>query len=132
MASGAWYSEPIGDPLDTLYGASDAYTTAGLSARLCFPIARQINRGRRYADAFYGSIDYKAQFYSNAVVTERALSYAVSRPSYNGRHFFVEHDIGATLTFGCTKSYNFSQMNSLSVLWNVWAKRLQVNLSSGL
>ncbi len=132
MASGTWYSEPIQDPQDTLCGASDAYTTAGLSAQYRFPIARQINRGRRYADALYGSILYKTQLYSNAAVTDRALGDALSRPSFDARHFFVEHGIGAAITFGCTKSYAFSQMHSLSVLWSIWAKRLQVNVSAGL
>jgi len=132
MASEAWYSERVQDPMDTLYRESDVYTTTGLSARYCFPLARQINRGRRYADALYGSLVYKTQLYSNAAVTSRTIGDALSRQSYNSWHYLVEHDIGATLTLGCTKHYSFSQMNSLSVFWSIWAKRLLVNFSAGI
>ena len=99
------YSERIGDPLDSLYGSSDLYTSAGLSTEFIFPLARQINRGIRYADALYGSLLYNVIFYSNRDFSTHGMADALSFPSYNSRHYFVEHSIGAAITFGVTKSY---------------------------
>jgi hypothetical protein len=132
IASETYYSESIGDPLDSLKGSSDLYTSAGLSAQFIFPVARQINRGTHYADALYGSLFYNVMVYSNRDWEAQALSRALSFPSYNSQNFFVEHSVGAAMTFGVTKAYVFSQMNTLSIKWNVWRKRLQVNLSAGL
>jgi hypothetical protein len=131
-ASETNYSERIGDPLDSLYGASDLYTTAGLSTEFIFPVARQINRGLHYADALYGSFFYNVTFYSNRDFSTPAMADALSFPSYNSRHYFVEHSVGAAVTLGMTKSYTFSQTNTLSIKWNIWRKSLQVNLSAGL
>jgi hypothetical protein len=131
--SETWYSEPIADPLDSLKGASAIYTALGLSAECVFPIARQINRGTRYADAFYGSFIYNMAFYANCnTLSGPALGNALSYQSYDPRHFFVEHSVGASLTLGATKSFSFSQTNTLSILWNIWAKRISVNFSAGL
>jgi hypothetical protein len=131
-ASETEYSERIGDPLDSLKGSSDLYTSAGLSAQFIFPVARQINRGVRYADALYGSLFYSVIVYSNRDWEAHGMARALSFPSYNSRDYFVEHSVGVAVTFGVTKAYAFSQTNTLSIKWNVWRKSLQVTLSAGL
>jgi hypothetical protein len=131
-ASQTRYSESIADPLDTLKGSSEIFATLGLSGEYLFPIARQINRGIRYADALYGALIYTVTFYSNSsAISGTELVRALSRQSYDSRHYFVEHSIGAGVTFGVTKNYEFLQTNMLSVLWNVWAQRISVNFSAG-
>jgi hypothetical protein len=131
--SETWYSEPVADPTDSLKGASAIYTSLGLSAEYIFPIARQVNQGKIYADAFYGAFVYHTNFYTNSSsISLRSLGNAMAYRFYDSRHFFVEHCIGARLKLGVTKSFAFSQTNSFTLMWSIWAKRINVNFSAGL
>jgi hypothetical protein len=123
------YSENISDPGDTLYGSSDIYTKTDFSAQLNFPIARQINRGALYMDALYGILTYNASLYTNRDISDRAFSTALWQPHYKQGIYCVEHSIGAGIRLGCTKSYTFSNINSIMASWDVWAKKMKISLS---
>ena len=59
------YSELVNDPKDTLIAMSRGYTSANLEAAYTFPLARQINKGARYADALYAELLYDVSLYAN-------------------------------------------------------------------
>ena len=128
-------SDSVNDPKDTLSGASVHYTTGFLAAALEFPLARQINKGRRYSDALYGELLYEVSVYANRDLTASTLGNSLSNPSLSpadSGHITVSHYIGAGIHLGLTKSYTFSQMLSLRVLWDVWAKKINLMFSFGM
>ena len=126
------YSELVNDPKDTLIAMSRGYTSANLEAAYTFPLARQINKGARYADALYAELLYDVSLYANrdlsASMVRGALTKPTPGPADSGR-VVVSHFVGAGINMGFIKSYTFSQMLSLRVLWDFWAKCINVNLS---
>lgn len=126
------YSELVNDPKDTLIAMSRGYTSANLEAAFTFPLARQINKGARYADALYAELIYDVSLYANrdlsASMLRGALTKATPGPANSG-HVVMSHFIGAGINMGFIKSYTFSQMLSLRVLGDLWAKCINVNLS---
>jgi hypothetical protein len=126
------YSDSVNDPKDTLRGMSMNYTSANLEAAFAFPLARQINKGKRYADALYGKLIYDISLYANRDLSASALGNALKRSSHNpadSGHVIVSQYIGAGINMGFIKSYTFPQALSLQVLWNVWAKGINLNAS---
>jgi hypothetical protein len=126
------YSESVNDPKDTLVSMSRNYTSANLEAAYTFPLARQISKGARYADALYAEFLYDVSLYANrdlsAPMIRNALTKPTPAPADSGR-VVVSHFVGAGINMGFIKSYTFSQMLSLRALWDLWAKRINVNLS---
>jgi hypothetical protein len=126
------YSDSISDPKDTLSGMSMHYTTATFAAALEFPLARQINKGKRYADALYGELLYEVSLYANSDLTASMLRKSLTTASpgaADSGHVAVSHCIGAGIHMGFIKSYTFSQMLTLQVLWDIWAKSAHLNIS---
>jgi hypothetical protein len=129
------YSDSVNDPQDALKGMSTDYTTGYLAAALEFPLARQINKGRRYADALYGELLYEVSLYANRDLTASALRKSLTsapRSFADSGSVAVSHYIGAGIHMGFVKSYTFSQMLTLQVLWDIWAKSMHLNISFSL
>jgi hypothetical protein len=125
-------SDSVNDPKDTLSGLSANYTTGFLAAALEFPIARQIDKGKRYSDALYGELLYEVSLYANRDLTASMLRNSLGNPSLSradSGHVTVSHYVGAGIHLGLIKSYTFSQMLTLRVLWDIWAKKINLNFS---
>ena len=105
---------------------------ANFAAALEFPLARQINKGKRYADALYGELLYEVSLYANRDLTASMLCNSLTKASpgaADSGHVTVSHCIGAGIHMGFIKSYTFSQMLTLQVLWDIWAKSAHLNIS---
>ena len=135
LGAAAYYtdiSDSVNDPKDTLAGMSIHYTTANLAAALEFPIARQIDKGKRYSDALYGELLYEVSLYANRDLSSSMLGNSLGNPNLSradSGHVVVSHYIGAGIHMGFIKSYTFSQMLSFQVLWDIWAKSMRFNFS---
>jgi hypothetical protein len=126
------FSQPVLDRFDLLPEGSAEYLFADVGASFVFPLWRQINGGPAYADALYGAVGYDVQMLSNTTTFQGDFLSAFSVPSYDKDHIIVSHVFSAGVKFGFFKSYLFNRTLQAKAYWDVWKKKLAVNLAVGM
>jgi hypothetical protein len=126
------FSEKTDDPQGYVDGFSDLYAQLSGGLEYTFPIVRNINRGRLYADNLYGTVFYNCITYGNreglAGLSERQLF----DPPQGRETVMVAHIVGAGLDFGFIKKYTFNRRLALKAGWDLAGRNSFVNFAVGM
>jgi len=94
-----------------------------------FPILRNINRGRWYADNLYGSLFYRLDFSGTQQFFANAERDIVFNKQYSSDYAYLSHRIGAGVELGLIKKYMFMRTLMLEAAWNVFDNSVYVDVS---
>jgi Tol biopolymer transport system component len=121
-------------PLDSA-ASSDLFGQASVSARLVFPIVKNINAGTRmYADALFASLGYEGAILGNRRFITGADRDMLVDVVTGARAFDdarVSHTLEAALTLGVYKDYTFFRTLSVVGSYEVLARKVFVDARMG-
>jgi hypothetical protein len=106
-------SATINDPKGLLNNASTFFAQINAGVDFTFPIVRNINRGRLYADNLYGTVLYDWTLYGN----KDGFSSRSAHPSDTPDDIAVFHTVGARIDLGLISSYTFMRHLALAGGW---------------
>jgi hypothetical protein len=112
------------DPMGELAGESSLYAQFGGNVECVFPIVRNINRGRLYADNLYGAVYYALTVYGDGDFLSHGSLRVIGDPLSDTTDVSVAHTLGARVDFGFIKSYVLTRRLSAGVSWEFVKQRL--------
>jgi len=119
---------PHDDPMGALDGESGTYGMVSGQCRLTFPLVRNINRGRLYADNFYGNVFYSLSVYGNADYFGSPSLAAVVEPRADVSNAAVTHTVGIGIDLGFIKKFAFARLLSASAGYEFFNGAFQFSL----
>jgi hypothetical protein len=126
------FGDALLDPQDKLGGASTGYLNSSVTTELNFPIVRNINWGKPYLDALYGTVAYEVSFYGNKTFftngTMRILQEEMQGFDRDSS-LMVSHTVSAGLKLGMIRAHAFSLMPTTTISYEILSKKLRVDAS---
>ncbi|MBD3390659.1 MAG: hypothetical protein GF418_01425 [Chitinivibrionales bacterium] len=120
------------DPEGELAGGSGTYTSLSAGTEFAFPLVRNINRGRLYADNLYGAVSYDIGLYANSGFLGGPDAGRISSPSADSASAVASHTLGARVNLGFIKRYSFARRMSMGVLWEAAGNDVFVFFKMGI
>lgn len=125
------YNIKISGPINK-YNDSTDYTfllTSRNRTAFIFPIVRNINRGRLYADNLYGTLFYQLDFSGTEEYFSAAKNDAFIDKKYSSEFVSVSHLLGAGIEFGSIKHYTFMRTLKAEAAWDFFQEKFNFELS---
>jgi hypothetical protein len=108
-----------------------ALLVSATKASFTFPIIRNINSGRVYADNLYGTVFYQVGFTATGGYFSSPSKDLIFDKQYSSPDADASHIVGVALKMGTIKYYNYQRMLNTVVSWDIFHEQLFVELAMG-
>ncbi len=127
---GMKFSEKVSGTVGTIDSADYRFLiTSATRTAFTFPVIRNINRGRLYADNLYGTLFYQLDFAGTDSYFENPVNDVFIDKEFYTNDASVSHWVGLGLELGLIKNHVFGRTLNVEAAWDVLNKEIAVNFA---